>query len=92
MQGPGLSRGASGYDAVLRWEPPAPAGDLAGFVVVVRSTTAPDWEREIWAGNAKEFTLRNLSIDQVVLGVKSVDQEGHQSPVSAYWTQPRRNE
>jgi hypothetical protein len=87
--GPGLTRGASGYDAVLRWEQPDPEPDLAGFVVVVRSTTAPDWEREIWAGNVKEFTLKNTSIDQLVFGVKAVDKEGHESPVSAYVLVPR---
>ncbi len=89
--GPGLSRGA-GYDAVLRWDYAGPGADLAGFIVVVRSTAAPDWEREIWAGNVREFTIENLPIDQVVLGVKSVDASGHESPVSAYWTQPRRIE
>ena len=86
--GPGLSRGG-GYDAVLRWDYPDPEPDLAGFIVVVRSTTAPDWEREIWAGNVKEFTLKNTSIDQLVFGVKAVDKEGHESPVSAYVLTPR---
>jgi hypothetical protein len=86
--GPGLSRG-SGYDAQLRWDQPDPEPDLAGFAVVVRSTTAPDWEREIWVGNVKEFTLRNTSIDQLVFGVKSIDKEGHESPVSAYVLAPR---
>ncbi|MFY9610907.1 MAG: M20/M25/M40 family metallo-hydrolase [Blastocatellia bacterium] len=81
--GPGLSRGG-GYDAVLRWEHPDPEPDLAGFIVLVRSTTSPDWEREVWAGNVREFTLKNTSIDQLVFGVKSVDREGHESPVSAY--------
>ncbi|MEK6302709.1 MAG: M20/M25/M40 family metallo-hydrolase [Acidobacteriota bacterium] len=86
--GPGLSRG-DGYDAVLRWEQPNPEPDLAGFVIVMRSTTAPDWEREIWAGNVQEFTLKNTSIDQLVFGVKAVDREGHESPVSAYVLAPR---
>ena len=86
--GPGLSRGG-GYDAVLRWDQPNPEADLAGFVVVIRSTMAPDWEREIWVGNVKEFTLKNTSIDQLVFGVKSVDKEGHESPVSAYVLAPR---
>jgi hypothetical protein len=86
--GPGLSRGG-GYDAVLRWDQPNPEPDLAGFVVVVRSTMSPDWEREIWVGNVKEFTLKNTSIDQLVFGVKSVDKEGHESPVAAYVLAPR---
>lgn len=86
--GPGLTRGG-GYDAVLRWDHPDAEPDLAGFMVVVRSTTSPDWEREIWAGNVREFTLKNTSIDQLVFGVKSVDREGHESPVSAYVLAPR---
>lgn len=81
--GPGLSRG-SGYDAVLRWEYPDADPDLAGYVVVVRSTTANDWEREIWVGNVKEFTLKNTPIDELVFGVKAVDHDGHESPVSPY--------
>ena len=86
---PGLSRG-TGYDAVVRWEQPDPEPDLAGFFVVVRSTTAPDWEREIWAGNVREFTLKNTPIDQLVFGVKAVDRDGHESPISAYVTPPHR--
>jgi hypothetical protein len=86
----GLTRG-SGYDALLRWDHPDPEPDLAGFMVVIRSTTAPDWEREIWAGNVREFTLKNTPIDQLVFGVKAVDRDGHESPVSAYVTQPRRS-
>jgi len=86
--GPGLSRGG-GYDAVLKWDYPDPEPDLAGFIVVVRSTTAADWEREIWVGNVKEFTLKNTSIDQLVFGVKAVDREGHEGPVAAYVLAPR---
>jgi hypothetical protein len=87
---PGLSRGA-GYDAVLRWSEPGEGPDLAGFVVVVRSTTAPDWEKEIWAGNVHHFTLKDTPIDQIVLGVKAVDLEGRESPVSAYVNPSRPN-
>jgi hypothetical protein len=87
--GPGLTRG-TGYDAVLRWDHPNPEPDLAGFMIVIRSTTAPDWEREIWAGNVREFTLKNTPIDQLVIGVKAVDRNGHESPTAAYITQPRR--
>jgi len=86
---PGLRRG-SGYDAVLRWNQPNPEPDLAGFMIVIRSTTAPDWQREIWAGNVRELTLKNTPIDQLVFGIKAVDRDGHESPVAAYVTQPRR--
>jgi Zn-dependent M28 family amino/carboxypeptidase len=80
---PLLTRGKSGYDAALRWQPSA-APDLAGYSVVIRSTTAPDWEREIWVGNVTSYTLPDVSIDDVVIGVKAVDQDGNQSLVSAY--------
>jgi len=85
----GLSRG-SGYDAVLRWEQTDPEPDLAGFIVVLRSTTAPDWEREIRVGDVREFILKNTPIDQLVIGVKALDSDGHESPASVYVTQPRR--
>jgi peptidase M28-like protein len=80
---PMLSRGKSGYDAALRWQP-SPAPDLAGYAIVIRSTTAPDWEREIWVGNVTSYTLPDVSIDNIVLGVKAVDRDGNQSLVSAY--------
>ena len=38
---PLLSRGKSGYDAVMRWQP-SPKADVAGYALVVRSTTSPD--------------------------------------------------
>jgi hypothetical protein len=80
---PLLSRGISGYDAILRWES-SNAPDLAGYAVMIRATTSPVWEREIWVGNVTSFTLSDFSIDNVVLGVKAVDRDGNQSPVSAY--------
>ena len=84
---PGVTRG-TGYDAVLRWGAGKLDPDLAGFVVIMRSTTAPDWEKEFWAGNVREFTLKDTPIDQSVFGVKSVDKAGHESPVSAYLLPP----
>jgi hypothetical protein len=78
-----LSRGKSGYDAVLRWQP-STTPDIAGYSVVIRATTAPDWEREIWVGNATSYTLPDVSIDDIVIGVKAVDRDGNQSLVSTY--------
>jgi len=80
---PMLSRGQSGYDAVLRWLK-SPEPDVVGYAVVIRSTTAPDWERQIWVGNVTEYTIPDFSIDDVVLGVKAVDKDGNQSLVSVY--------
>ena len=58
--GPGLSRGTSGYDAALRWAMPDPEPDIAGYAVVIRATTSPLWEREIYVGNVTEYTLPDL--------------------------------
>ena len=86
---PMIGRGKSRYDAVLRWKNESPEPDLAGYAVVVRSTLASDWEREIWVGNVNTYTLENTSIDDVVFGVKAVDKEGHESLVSPYVFHPR---
>jgi len=80
---PLLTRGKSGYDAVLHWHANSEP-DLAGYAVVVRSTTAPVWQRETWVGNVTTYTFPDLSIDDIVIGVKAVDHDGNQSLVSAY--------
>ncbi|HEV2448475.1 MAG TPA: hypothetical protein VGS58_21230, partial [Candidatus Sulfopaludibacter sp.] len=82
--GPGLTRGPSGYDAALRWANSNPEPDLAGYAVVIRSTTSALWEREIYVGNVTDYLIPNLSIDDVVIGVKAIDKDGNQSLVSAY--------
>jgi hypothetical protein len=84
QNGPGLSRGKSGYDAALRWEMPNAEPDIAGYTIVIRATTAPRWEREIYVGNVTEYTIPDLSIDDVVMGVKAIDKDGNQSLVSAF--------
>lgn len=88
--GPNLSRGKSGYDALLKWKEQGDVTDLAGFTIVQRDSTAPFWERETWVGLKKEFSLPDVSIDDIVLGVKAVDKEGNESPVSVYRIVPRR--
>ena len=80
---PLLTRGKSGYDAVLHWLPNTEP-DLAGYAVVTRSTTSPVWEHETWVGNVTSFTMTDVSIDDVAIGVKAVDRDGNQSAVSPY--------
>ena len=80
---PMLTRGRSGYDAMLRWEANTEP-DLAGYAVLVRRTTAPDWERQINVGNVTEYRMPNVSIDDIILGVRAMDQLGVASIVSAY--------
>ncbi len=86
---PMIGRGKSRYDAVLRWKNENPEPDLLGYVVVMRNTTAPDWEREIFVGNVTEYTFKNVSVDDVVFGVKAIDRDGNESLVSPYVPSPR---
>lgn len=84
-----ISRGVSGYDAAIRWRPNTEP-DLAGYSVVIRSTTTPFWQREIYVGRVTEYTIPNFSIDDVVIGVKAIDKDGNPSLVSTY-LQPARS-
>ena len=56
--------------------------DLAGYEIVWRETTAPDWENVIPVGDVTTATI-DLSKDNVQFGVRAVDVNGHHSPVAA---------
>jgi Peptidase family M28 len=86
---PGLSRG-KGYDAVARWAMPNPEPDIAGYSILIRDTTAPYWQREIYVGNVTEYTMPDTSIDDIVIGVRAIDKDGNPSLVSAYVMAPTR--
>jgi hypothetical protein len=87
--GPGLTRG-KGYDAVARWAMPNPEPDIAGYSLLIRDTTAPLWQREIYVGNVTEYTMPDTSIDDIVIGVRAIDKDGNPSLVSAYVMAPTR--
>jgi hypothetical protein len=54
---------------------------LAGYEVVTRETTAPDWTNAIDVGNVTTVTL-DMSKDNVQFGLRAIDQAGHRSPVA----------
>src|SRR5580658_471480 len=83
---PTVARGKSRYDAVLRWKD-APGANLAGYAIVIRSSTAPFWEQQTFVGKVTEYTLPGVSIDDIIFGVKAIDTEGHESLV-APWVAP----
>ena len=56
--------------------------DLAGYEVLWRQTTAPQWEFSRFLGKVSSYT-HPLSKDNYIFGVRSVDREGHRS-VAAY--------
>jgi len=84
---PTVARGKSRYDAVLRWKD-APAADLAGYAIVIRSSTAPYWEQQIYVGKVTEYTLPGVSIDDIIFGVKAIDNDGHESLVAPWIARP----
>ncbi len=86
-----LSRGGhgeKGYDAVMTWHNDQPEPDLLGYEILVRKTTSPVWEQEIFAGNVTTFKLPDVNIDEVVLGVAAVDRAGNESTVAEYANTP----
>lgn len=77
-----------GYNAEMTWHNDQPEPDLLGYAVVMRKTTAPEWEKEIFVGDVTKYTLHDVNIDEVVLGVKAIDKNGDESLVAAYVTPP----
>lgn len=65
-------------DSTLLWDPDL-AADLSGYEVVVRESTAPEWELAVPVGNVTNVTL-DISKDNVQFGVRAVDRKGHHSP------------
>jgi len=85
---PMISRG-SGYDAVLRWRPAGSDANVKGYAIVMRSTTSPFWDREIYVGKVTEYTLQGVSIDEARFGVKAIGTDGAESLVAPYVYPPR---
>ena len=56
--------------------------DLAGYEVVWRETTAPEWTHARTVGNVTSYTVKGLSKDNYFFGVRAVDRQGNRSPAS----------
>ncbi len=61
--------------STLTWEASPGA---AGYEVVWRATSAPDWEHVLKAGDVTKITLQ-ISKDESIFAVRAVDQAGHRS-------------
>jgi hypothetical protein len=64
----------------LTWDA-NPGPDLAGYEVVMRETTSPDWTSSIKVGNVTTVTL-DISKDNVQFGLRAIDQAGRRSPAA----------
>jgi Zn-dependent M28 family amino/carboxypeptidase len=62
-------------DSTLKW---SAAAGATSYEIVWRATSAPDWEHVQAAGNTTQTTMK-LSKDNVIFGVRAVDNEGHRS-------------
>jgi hypothetical protein len=67
-------------DTMLVWQR-GTEPDLAGYEVVWRETTAPEWTTVRNVGDVTTATI-DLSKDNVFFGVRAVDKSGHRSPVA----------
>ncbi len=86
---PMIARGG-GYDAVLRWRAAGPDDDIKGYTIVIRQTTSPYWEQEIYVGKVNTYTLKDVSIDDAKFGVKAIGVNGLESLVTSYAYPPRQ--
>ena len=86
---PMIARGG-GYDAVLRWRAAAAEDDIKGYAIVMRATTSPYWEQEIYVGKVNTYTLKDVSIDDAKFGVKAIGVNGVESLVTPYAYPPRQ--
>jgi hypothetical protein len=67
-------------DTELRWDASADV-DLAGYEVVWRDTTAAEWTHAQFAGNVTTHTVKGISKDNFLFGVRAVDKGGNRSQV-----------
>ncbi len=86
---PMISRGQSGYDALVQWKVSGPEDRIKGYTVVIRATTSPYWEQEIYVGKVTQYLIKDVSIDDLKFGVKAVGVDGSESVVAAYLYPPR---
>ena len=52
---------------------------MAGYRIVWRETTAPDWQHSRDVGNVTRYTLQGVSKDDFSFGVQAYDRDGNVS-------------
>jgi hypothetical protein len=63
------------------WQPNTEP-DLAGYEIVYRDTNAPYWQHAIPVGNVTSFTVKGITKDNFIFGVRAVDRDGNRSVVT----------
>ncbi|MCB0447154.1 MAG: M28 family metallopeptidase [Gelidibacter sp.] len=62
----------------LKWDK---VDGAVGYKIYWRDTTSPTWDYSRFVGNATEFTLEGIVIDNFYFGIASVGKDGHESVV-----------
>jgi hypothetical protein len=68
-------------DTTLEWQPNSEP-DLKGYEIVYRETNAPYWQHTIPVGNVTSFTVKGITKDNFLFGVRAVDTDGNRSVVT----------
>ncbi|MFH4259250.1 fibronectin type III domain-containing protein, partial [Acinetobacter baumannii] len=62
-------------DTDLKWDPNLDS-DLAGYEIVWRDTSSPEWTNSLFVGNVTTYTIKQKSKDNFFFGVRAVDKDG----------------
>lgn len=76
----GIVTGRLTNDTELKWDANTDA-DIAGYEIVMRETTSPEWTETIPVGSVTDFVVKGISKDNYFFGLRSVDKAGNRSPV-----------
>ena len=79
--GAGLVTSRLTTDTDLVWRS-NPDPEIAGYEIVWRDTTAPDWQHVKSVGSITRCTMKGLSKDNYLFGIRAVDKQGRRSPVA----------
>jgi Zn-dependent M28 family amino/carboxypeptidase len=74
-------------DTDLQWAPNHEP-DFDHYEIVWRDTDAPMWQHSRAVGNVTTYTVKALSKDNFIFGIRAVDKAGHRSP--ATFPKPKR--
>jgi hypothetical protein len=77
-----LSGGNTSGNTTVTWAADNDPG-IAGYEILIRDTRADDWEKVIPAGVVRSYTIKNLSPDNVFIGVRAVGKDGTRSPANS---------
>jgi len=80
-QGVKVEASTLSVDTQLEWQANTEP-DLAGYEIVYRDTTAPYWQHTIEVGNVTSYTVKGITKDNFIFGVRAVDRDGNRSVVS----------